>query len=158
MRGIAAFFSLRLAIAALAPFAVLAQEPTTAPLGDDELLVVDEKDLDRMWRSATKGPPRLSPNPGQRGIDRIDTACVTVGFVIENDGRVRTANVLRSRPEGVLDAEGLRAARSMRFQPGPDNAARVPVYSVVSWSFGRGTVRTVADAIAPCLVDIEVPR
>jgi TonB family protein len=141
-------------LAAGPAFAAGAVQPaTSSPLADDEILVVDEKDLDRMWRSVGKGPPRLSPNTRKP----IDLACVSIGYVIESDGRVRTANVLRSDPSGVLDTEGLRAARSMRFRPGPENEARLPVYSVVAWSYGRGTVRTVADAIAPCMVDIEVP-
>jgi TonB family protein len=124
-----------------------------SPLADDEILVVDEKDLDRMWRAVAKGPSRLSPNTRKP----IDAACVSIGYVIESDGRVRTANVLRSEPAGVLDAEGLRVARAMRFRPGPENDARVPVYSVMTWSYGRGTERTVADAMGPCMVDIEVP-
>lgn len=129
------------------------QPATSSPLADDEILVVDEKDLDRMWRNAAKRPPQLSPNT----FKPIDVACVSVGYVIESDGRVRTAKVLRSEPAGVLDAEGLRAARAMRFRPGPQNDARVPVYSVMTWSYGRGTERTVADAMGPCMVDIEVP-
>jgi TonB family protein len=147
---------------AVAAQAVLAQDTQPAPAGgalaDDEILVVDEEDLPLVWRHAGKGVPQLSPNPARRGADRIETACVAVGFVIESDGRVRTAKVLRSHPAGVLDAEGTRVARSMRFRPGPDNPARAPVYSVVAWSYGRGTERTVAEAIAPCQVDIEVPR
>lgn len=135
-----------------------ASSPSGAPLAEDEILVVDEADLPRMWRDAAKAPPRLSPNPARPGADRIESACVAIGYVIESDGRVRSANVLRSVPPGVLDEEGTRAARSMRFRPGPDNAARLPVYSIVAWSYGRGSVRTVAEAIAPCMMDIEVPR
>jgi TonB family protein len=150
-------FAVILVLAATVPPGVArAGETATAaaPLADDEILVVDEKDLGRMWRNVAKGPPQLSPNTRKP----IEVACVSVGYVIESDGRVRTANVLRSDPAGVLDAEGLRAARSMRFRLGPDNDARLPVYSVVAWSYGRGAARTVADAIAPCMVDIQVPK
>ena len=133
-----------------------APPPAAAPLADDEILVVDEEDLDRMWRRASKRPTYVNARSAQ--ARRLKSACVTVGFVIESDGRVRTANVLRSQPPGALDADGLRTARSMRFRPGPDNAARLPVYSVVSWSHGRGSMREVAQALEPCIVDIEVPR
>lgn len=139
--------------AGIALAAEAAPPTATAPLADDEILVVDEKDLGRMWRNVAKRPPQLSPN----AVRRIDVACVSIGYVIESDGRVRTANVLRSEPAGMLDAEGLRIARAMRFRPGPENEARVPVYSVMTWSYGRGTERTVADAMGPCMVDIQVP-
>lgn len=160
MRTSLAVLVLPLAIAAFTPASALAQQgaaPAPAP-AEDEVLVVDEKDLDRMWVGTEKSPVQIQPNTARGATARLDAGCVTIGFVIESDGRVRSANVLRSDPPGVLDEDGLRTARTMRFRPGPDNPSRVPVYSVVSWSLGRGTERTVAGALAPCLVDIEVPR
>lgn len=160
MRTSLAILLLPLAIAAFAPTGAHAQQEaaSAAAPAEDEVLVVDEKDLDRMWVGTEKSPVQIKPNMARGATARLDAGCVTIGYVIETDGRVRTANVLRSDPPGVLDAEGLRTARTMRFRPGPDNPSRVPVYSVVSWSVGRGTERTVAGALAPCLVDIEVPR
>lgn len=129
--------------------------PHAAPLAEDEILVVDEKDLGRLWRRTSKRPMYLDAQSSR--ARRLDAGCVAIGYVIESDGRVRTAKVLRSDPPGVLDEDGLRTARRMLFVPGPENEARTPVYSVVSWSQSRTTVEDATAAIRPCMLDIEVP-
>lgn len=146
-------------VAAGSAFAVGPAMPPSAAaaLAEDEILVVDEKDLPRMWRDAGERPRQLDLGTPMRGKDRFELGCVSVGFVIEADGRVRTAKVLRSDPPGVLDAAGLRTARALRFEPGPDNAGRLPAYSVRTWSVGRAPAQDVVGAMAPCMVDIEVP-
>lgn len=134
-----------------------ATPPSAAPLAEDEILVVDEKDLPRMWREIGEQGKQLELGAPMRGEDRFELGCVSVGFVVEADGRVRTAQVLRSEPPRKLDAAGLRTARALRFEPGPDNEARLPVYSIRTWSVGRADVKDVVAAMAPCMVDIEVP-
>lgn len=134
-----------------------ATPPSGAPLAEDEILVVDEKDLPRMWRELGRSSRQLELGTPMRGEDRFELGCVSVGFVVEADGRVRTARALRSAPPRVLDAAGLRTARALRFEPGPDNEARLPVYSIRTWSVGRADVKDVVAAMAPCMVDIQVP-
>ena len=123
------------------------------PSAHDAILVVDEKHLDRIWQPLYKGTPRLSLSLRS---DRFELGCVSLGFVIDTDGRVRDAHVLRSDPPGMLDAGGLRRVRALRYRPGPDNSARQPAYSVVTWSYGSDTLRKVSGAILPCLVDTRV--
>ena len=72
-------------------------------------------------------------------INSVASGTVTLTVVVEKDGRVSEAKVLKSIPS--LDEPSVRAARQWRFEPGRGR----PVRSTASISFvyDRGLFRTV---------------
>lgn len=50
---------------------------------------------------------------------------ILIEFVVDADGFVQSAKILRSEPEGVFDESGLKAVRRWRFRPGYVNGRPV---------------------------------
>jgi hypothetical protein len=102
-----------------------------AAAANDEVQVVDEKNLSTLWVLDTKrSPPPKYPVQLLRA--RIG-GCVAVATLIESDGRVTTrgslltqSNATSDRQREQLEKAAVDAAAALRYDPAPANAARKP--------------------------------
>ena len=74
-------------------------------------------------------------------INSVASGTVTLTVVVEKDGRVSEAKVLKSIPS--LDEPSVRAARQWRFEPGRLNGRPVRSTASISFVYDRGLFRTV---------------
>jgi TonB family protein len=96
----------------------------------DEVLVIPQYDLPKMWKRVHEAQLRFDT----ARLREHGYACVSLGYVIEPDGRASTIRVVKSRPQGVFDEAAIEALSKIRFEPGPANEARAPVYSIMSYT------------------------
>src|SRR5688572_7392781 len=96
----------------------------------DEVLVIPQYDLPKMWKRVHEEQLRFDTDK----LREHGYACVSLGYVVEPDGHVSTIRVVKSRPPGVFDDAAIAALSKIRFEPGPANAARTPVYSIMSYT------------------------
>lgn len=97
------------------------------------VLVVAEQDLPKLWRYARGRAPGFD----EALLRQHGHACVTLGYVIESDGRPSTVRVLKASPPEVFDAKAIATLNQVRFKLGPANEARVPVYSTITYTASR---------------------
>lgn len=74
-------------------------------------------------------------------VNSLATGTVTLTVVVEEDGRVSEAKVLKSIPS--LDEPSVRAARQWRFKPARLDGRRVRSTASISFVYDRGLFRTV---------------
>lgn len=144
----------------LAIFLVLSAAPAATAQGAsaaDEILVVSEQDLPKMW-TYKRG---ISPPFDSSKLREHGHACVTLGYVIEPDGRPSTIRVLKADPSGVFDATAIAALGKVRFKPGPANTSRTAVYSTITYtgfrSIGGDPARESRRVYARCAMEIVPP-
>ncbi len=134
------------------------EPPITPTTRGDEVLVIPQAELPKMWKRMPAEPLRFDTGK----LREHGYACVSLGYVIEADGRPSTVRVVKSRPRGVFDAEAIAALAKMRFEPGPANAARTPVYSIMSytqsWRSSGNAEKDVERVLARCAVVIAPPE
>ena len=142
---------------ALVLSATTPQASGVAGTGTD-VLVVAEDELPKLWRYERGRAPRFD----DALLRRHGHACVTLGYVIESDGRPSTVRVLKASPPGVFDAKAIETLNHVRFKPGPANEARVAVYSTITYVSSRpmgGNARREADRVAArCAMQIVPGR
>jgi TonB family protein len=151
---------MRIDLASLIAFMLLAANAfaadETATAGDD-VLVVAEGELPKMWKYVRGRAPRFDA----KLLREHGHACVTLGYVIEPDGRPSTIRVLKASPPEVFDATAIETLGKVRFKPGPSNDARVPVYSTMTYTAFRnmgGNAASEADRTAAhCAMRIVPP-
>ena len=147
------------ALSLLTLHAALAGATPTVELkaAEDEVLVVAEKELPRLWKY-TRG---RMPTFDRQRLREHGHACVTLGFVIERSGRPSTIRVLKASPPGVFDAAAIATLRKVRYTPGPANHARAPVYSTITYTafldLGGGPEREAARIVSRCDMTIVPP-
>lgn len=74
-------------------------------------------------------------------VNSLAMGSVTLTVVVEEDGRVSEAKVLKSIPS--LDEPSVRAARQWRFEPARLDGRRVRSAASISFVYDRGLFRTV---------------
>ncbi len=74
-------------------------------------------------------------------VNSLAIGTVTLTVVVEEDGRVSEAKVLKSIPS--LDEPSIRAARQWRFEPARLDGRRVRSAASISFVYDRGLFRTV---------------
>jgi TonB family protein len=74
-------------------------------------------------------------------VNSLAVGTVTLTVVVEDDGRVSEAKVLKSIPS--LDEPSVRAARQWRFEPARLDGRRVRSSASISFVYDRGLFRTV---------------
>ena len=74
-------------------------------------------------------------------VNSFAMGSVTLTVVVEEDGRVSEAKVLKSIPS--LDEPSVRAARQWRFEPARLDGRRVRSAASISFVYDRGLFRTV---------------
>jgi TonB family protein len=74
-------------------------------------------------------------------VNSLAAGTVTLTVVVEDDGRVSEAKVLKSIPS--LDEPSVRAARQWRFEPARLDGRRVRSSASISFVYDRGLFRTV---------------
>jgi len=140
-----------------AVLALVASTPVATAPRVDELLVVAAQDLPRMWVIVRYGALKFD----RRKLRDHGHACVSVGYVIEPDGRTSTARVLKSDPAGVFDASALSAVEKSRYKPGSRNANRAPVYTTATYTAfvapAADPARMLARVSSSCDVEIVLP-
>lgn len=99
-------------------------------------------DLAHYWLVASSAIEADVPNTG-RNLDQ--PACAAVDYVIESDGTTSQWHLERVVPEGDLGKVALSVVRNLRYAPGAQNAARVPVRTRVVIPFNMPEAKS-ADA------------
>jgi TonB family protein len=134
-----------------------ADSSVEATVAKDEVLVVAEQELPRLWRYVRYPVPAFD----RRQVREHGPACVTLGFVIERNGRPSTIRVLKASPPDVFNAAAIAALAKMRYEPGPENEARTPVYSTITYTafrgFGNKPEREAARIASKCDMKIVPP-
>ena len=125
--------------------------------GSDEVLVIPQYELPKMWKRVHEEPLRFDTGK----LREHGYACVSLGYVVESDGRPSTIRVVKSRPPGVFDEAAIGALQKVRFEPGPANEARTPVYSIMSytaaWRSSGNAAKDHERVLAKCAVLILPP-
>ena len=129
----------------------------TAASANTDVLVVAEHELPKLWKYARGRAPRFD----EALLRKHGHACVTLGYVIESNGRPSTIRVLKASPPAVFDASAIATVQHVRFKPGPANEARVPVYSTITYTgslnMGGNPAREAARVAARCAMRIVAP-
>lgn len=85
-------------------------------------IVVDALDTS-YWKPVYKFAAQYPPLALRNGIE----GCAYVSYIIDSNGRVASAEVLKSIPSKLFDEASLVAVRKFRFEPGASNPNRLPV-------------------------------
>ena len=138
--------------------AIAGATPTVdANVAADEVLVVADTELSKLWKYTRGRPPAFD----HRLLRKHGHACVTLGFVIERSGRPSTIRVLKASPPDVFDATAISTLRKARYKPGPANEARTPVYSTITYAafrdVGGKPEREAARIVSQCDMTIVPP-
>ena len=125
--------------------------------GSDEVLVIPQYELPKMWKRVHEEQLRFDTDK----LREHGYACVSLGYVVESDGHASTIRVVKSRPPGVFDDAAIKALSKIRFEPGPANEARTPVYSIMSytaaWHSSGNAEKDNERVLAKCAVLILPP-
>ena len=108
---------------------------------DDDVRVVDEKNLSTLWVRDPERRPSVPQYPEQLIKARIG-GCVAVATLIGSDGRVTTRGVVMTQSNAtqdwqreLLERAAIRSAAAQRYVPAPANAARLPALTYQTFTF-----------------------
>ncbi|HJU39810.1 MAG TPA: energy transducer TonB [Tahibacter sp.] len=128
---------------------------------DDDVRVVDEKNLSTLWVRDAKQKSWLRPYPSQLIQARI-VGCVAVATLIGSDGRVTPrgvvmvqSNAKKDRQRELLEKTAIGSATALRYVPAPANAARTPVLTYQTFTFaayGDGRPPAIDTLAAQCAI------
>lgn len=121
---------------------------STVTASEDELLVVAPADLNQYWTVTKRKAPTFPRTQLRQGIE----GCVTLGFIIEANGKVSSPKVIAAEPGRVFAAAAIKAIKRWRFEPSGSNASATPVYTTQTLNFevaGNGSEREL-DAAQSC--------
>lgn len=121
------------AIPLLASSAAFAQMPP--PVADAALpppQKVSPANLAKYWLVSNQSIEADVPNTG-RNLDK--PTCAAVTYVIETDGTTSHIQLDKVVPEGDLGKVALSVVKGLRYAPGPQNKARLPVLTKVVLPF-----------------------
>lgn len=93
---------------------------------NDFILVVDAKNLENYWLE------KRSVRPAFENAKRSKGGCVSIGFIIEGDGKTSDQRIVASFPDDALDKVWIDVFRRTRYKPAEKNAAKIPVYTVAT--------------------------
>ncbi len=103
----------------------------TVMASEDELLVVAPADLNQYWTVTKRKAPTYPRTQLRQGIE----GCVTLGFIIEANGKVSSPKVIAAEPGRVFAAAAIKAIKRWRFEPSGSNASATPVYTTQTLNF-----------------------
>ena len=112
--------------------ASLAQQVETRPAQQaaSDMPVLIGQDPVEYWIEDRKVAPIFPEDALRRGI----SGCVTIGFIIDSEGRTSTFRTLASTDE-VLEQASVAAASRFRYFAAESNAARTPVFTSNTFTF-----------------------
>lgn len=97
----------------------------SAPAQGPAVIEVGSDDIARYW--VPKEGTVDMRTPFQYGPSRPLAQRVVVDYLIDSDGEVREARVLKAEPAGASAGWALTAVRAFSYQPTADNPTRTPV-------------------------------
>lgn len=127
----------------------------------EKKLLVNGEDGARYWRPSEESLKRAPRYPIGLGQDQ-ESGCVAMGFTIRPDGVPTDFHVLQfaaNKPSREVQwkfaASAIQALSRWRYEPGPENAQRLPGYAVNVSSFrlSRGIADGPADWSPACRID-----
>ena len=105
-----------------------AQMPPPLPVERPPPLKVSPASLAKYWLVANSSIEADVPNVG-RNLDK--PTCAAVSYIIETDGTTSHWQLDKVVPDGDLGMVALSVVKGLRYGPGPENKARVPVQTRV---------------------------
>jgi len=68
-------------------------------------------------------------------LSRSKTGCVTIGYIIDSDGRTSNHRAITAYPSNGFNQSGIKAAKRFRYQPAPGNPSSMPVYTINTFTY-----------------------
>ena len=93
---------------------------------DDSIPFLTYEELEPWW-VVEKAVAPVYPH---RMLSRSKTGCVTIGYIIETNGKVSTVEPLSAFPNGAFATAARNAVRKWRFKPTQANTDPFPTYAL----------------------------
>ncbi|MFK7958731.1 MAG: energy transducer TonB [Lysobacterales bacterium] len=94
------------------------------PFLSDDVHVIGYEQLPEYWLLENK---KVSFRTRWPDDQQPPCGMITLSYIIDSNGNVFNAQVIRSEPKGYFDWPGVKSLALRRFSPAPSNARRLPV-------------------------------
>lgn len=114
-----------------------------APVSDSTALQINDGETQNYWIPTSKvvaTPLDMSDTRTRSGASRPMAHSVEVSYVIGSNGKVRDARVVSTEPANASGQWALAGLSAAAYEPGPDNAARVPIRLTHTMTLGAPPV------------------